>query len=284
MKISVSSYSFSQWVKGTDRTHFDCILKAAELGFDGIEFANCGELEISDKAYAEEIKKECDKYGLEITALVFHANFISGCNGEIDAEIERVKKIVDVAEVLGVKTIRHDAALEAGKYETFENALPIIARGCREVTEYAQKKGIATMVENHGTFVQESKRMEKLFNAVDHPNFSLLVDIGNFMCVDEECLSAVNRLASMAGYAHVKDFYFKSANDGEIEDYFATESGNYLKSCILGYGVVPVLDCLKSLKNAGFDGCVSIEYDGSDETIEALKECKTTLEKYIALI
>ena len=38
------------------------------------------------------------------------------------------------------------------------------------------------MVENHGYFAQDSDRVEKLINAVDHPNFGLLLD-GATSCV-----------------------------------------------------------------------------------------------------
>jgi hypothetical protein len=41
------------------------------------------------------------------------------------------------------------------------------------------------MVENHGFFCQDSERVEKLITQVGKENFGALVDIGNFLCVDE---------------------------------------------------------------------------------------------------
>lgn len=54
------------------------------------------------------------------------------------------------------------------------------------MTEYAEQKGVKTCIENHGFFAQDAERVEKLINAVGHPNFGALVDIGNFACADED--------------------------------------------------------------------------------------------------
>ncbi len=285
MKLSVSSYSFSSWMKSENKEQLDTIAKAKELGFEAIEFADINPPEgISQADYGKMLKEECERVGIEISNIAFSANFVQDTEEEISAEIERVKGLVDIAADMGVKRIRHDAAWSAGKYETFENALPHLAKACRAVTEYAQSKGIKTMVENHGFFAQDSERMVQLYTATDHPNFSLLVDMGNFMCADELSIDAVKRVASMAGYAHAKDFYFRPASDGQDEGYFATRGGNFLKGSIIGNGTVPVMSCLEALKCAGFDGYLALEYEGSEEAIYGISKGKEALERYISLL
>lgn len=46
MKFAVSTYSFSQLIQKGEMTQLDCIAKAGEMGFDGVEM-----VEIAD--YAE---------------------------------------------------------------------------------------------------------------------------------------------------------------------------------------------------------------------------------------
>ena len=96
--------------------------------------------------------------------------------------------------------MRHDATSGLGRGKSFDMLLPVIADACREVTEYAEKKGVKTMVENHGFFCQDALRVEKLFTAVNHPNFGLLCDMGNFLCADENPLNAVSKVAPFASY------------------------------------------------------------------------------------
>ncbi len=61
---------------------------------------------------------------------------------------------------------------------------PIIAKNAREISDYAASKGIRTCSENHSFVGQDNDRLEALLNAVDHENYGLLVDMGNFVCAD----------------------------------------------------------------------------------------------------
>ena len=187
-----------------------------------------------------------------------------------EAEAQRLFGQVDVAEALGAKLMRHDATGgfkgEDAKYKSFDSALPILANGCRMVTEYAVQKGIATMVENHGYFCQDSDRVERIITGVSHKNFGALIDIGNFLCADENPVNAVSRLAQFASYVHTKDFHIKNGSEyAPCNGFFKTRGGNYLRGAVLGHGDVPVFQCLSLAKNAGYDYFVTLEFEGHEE-------------------
>jgi sugar phosphate isomerase/epimerase len=282
MKISVSSYSFSKLLSSGEMTQFDCIRKAEELGFDAIEFVDIlapnGE---APEEYAKLLAAECKRLDMPVSSFTFEADFLTGSGGNIALEIERVKKMVDIAAILGANLIRHDATTGDGR--SFDTILPIIADACREVTTYAATKGIRTTVENHGYFCQDSDRVEKLYNAVGNENFGLLADMGNFLCADEAPEKAFGKIAPYTFYAHAKDFHVKSAmlpNPGE--GFFQSRSGNYLRGAIIGHGDVPVLHCIRALKNAKFDGYIAIEFEGMEDTITALTIGLNNLKRYIS--
>jgi sugar phosphate isomerase/epimerase len=87
--------------------------------------------------------------------------------------------------------------------------------------------------------------------AVDHHNYGLLVDIGNFMCADESSLSALPAVMPYAFHVHAKDFLWKSGAEGRPDDsWFPTRGGNYLRGTILGHGVIPLAQCLAFIKAA----------------------------------
>ena len=262
MKIAVSSYSYS--AMNTD--DFSRMRLAKEMGFEGIEFAEIHPENGTDKAeHARKLRAFSEEIGIEITNYAIGADFI---NRDVDSEIERLKGEVDIARILGVKTMRHDASggPEGERFSLtgFEKYLPVLAKGCRAVTEYAAEKGIKTSVENHGFYCQQSDRVEALMKAVNHENFGWLVDIGNFMCADENPLDAVKVGAKYTVYAHVKDFYFADKSQECPEGYFGTRGGNYLCGAVLGEGVVPVKECIDIIKAAGYDGWVTLEYEGRE--------------------
>lgn len=290
MKIGVSSYSFSRLVQSGRLNQIEVVAKAKEMGFDVIEFATLdlpqGESPLS---FAGILKEECRRIGIEVGNYTIGADFINNPAGDWKAEAERLKDEVHVAAALGAPGMRHDATrgFPAGHMgrKGFDDALPILAKGCRLVTEYAAEYGIRTMVENHGFFCQDSDRVEKLVNTVDHENFGALIDMGNFLCADEDPLKAVGRLVPYAFHLHAKDFHIKPGtgiNPGE--GWFRSRGGNYLRGAIIGHGDVPVVQCLRSMKMAGYEGTVSIEFEGLEEPLNGIAIGLRNLRRFIGEI
>ena len=288
MKYSVSSYSFSAYLKDGRLTTFSCIQKAKELGFDAIEFVELSAPEgktLSD--YAKELKNEAARVGIEISNYAVGADFIRGCDGDIEKEISRVCAQVDIAKILGCPVMRHDVTggKTEHKFEGYDNVLERLAYGCRRVTEYAESVGVRTMTENHGYFSQDSLRVEKLINTVAHDNFGWLIDMGNFLCADDEPAAAVGRAARYAFYVHAKDFIVKSgqqANPGR--GFFMSRGGNFLRGTIIGHGDVPVMQFLYALKRAGYDGFITIEFEGMEDCIDGLSIGLDNLKRYVSQV
>lgn len=287
MKYSVSSYSFYGMIESGKMSRLDCPAKAKELGFDAIEFAEPVREDVFSPEYARQLRAKCDEAGIEVSNYVFGADFLNGSEGDIEAEIDRVIKKLDVAEILGTKIIRHDATIGySGKdYKSFDEVLPTLAYACRKITEAAAARGIKTMVENHGYFCQDSERMEKLVRAVDHENFGLLCDMGNFMCADEDPEKAFARVAPYAFYVHAKDFLWKSGNGiNPGGGFFPTRAGNFIRGTVVGHGVVPVKQCLSIVKRTGFDGTIAIEFEGLEDNFVALAIGLKNLKDYVELV
>lgn len=292
MKIAVSSYSFQQAINAGKMTQLDTIRAAAKMGFDGIEFIDLnphqGETPTWEQqmAYAKELRREAEACGIEIVAYTIGACLYTGDALQDAAEVERLKKQVDVAEALGAKLMRHDIC----KSETigdrvvgFFSMLPTLADNVRKVTEYAQSKGIRTCSENHGYVAQDSDRVEALFNTVNHPNYGLLVDMGNFACADEPSAHAVSRLAPYAIHVHAKDFriYPFGTELPEGVKGFKSRQCNLLCGCSVGEGDIPVRHCIAILKRAKYEGYFSIEYEGSEDCFKGIEKGLANLKSFL---
>lgn len=284
MKVSVSCYSFSQQFRSGRMTQLDCVAKAKEMGFDAIEFTDIvGENLDQQKEYAKKIREEADRVGIEINAYTIGANLYQPTPEAQAAEIERLKGQVEVAAILGAKVMRHDVCYSLGKTgnsRSFGLMLPTIAEAARQVTAYAQTLGIKTCSENHGYIAQDSYRVEQLFNAVNHDNYGLLVDIGNFICVDEDPALAVSRVAPYAVHVHLKDMLYRSAPTGSCTA--MTRGGNYFCGTVVGEGDVPVKQCLRIIKATGYDGFISLEYEGAEDCLTGIARGLTNVKKMLA--
>ena len=290
MKISVSSYSFSQYIREGKMTQFDTIAKAKEIGFDAIEFVNLiadPNVSVNDQKLedqlelAKKFKEEADRLGMDINAYTIGANMCKDTDYEDDMEFLRLRGQLQVAKELGAKVMRHDALFQLNRFRSFDLAIPTLAKNFRRVTEYAQTLGIKTCFENHGHICQDYDRCEKLFNAIDHNNFGLLLDMGNFLCADNNPVMAYSRLAPYAIHAHAKDFSYANYNDGKPENGHFTRGCNYIVGRPVGEGDVPVKQCIQILKKNNYNGYLSIEYEGAEDCIDGITRAFNNLKRFV---
>ena len=283
MKIGVSSYSFTKYINKTGCDIFAVIDKAKKLGFEGIEFigldayAKEGEDLIS---LAEKIKEHCAKTEIEIIDYAIGSDFFNTDEKEI---IESVKKSVDIAAALGSPCMRHDVCYSLPKEHLYswQNAIEVMAPRIREIAEYAREKGVKTCTENHGYIFQAPERVEALIRAVGSENYGWLCDMGNFLCADVDIVQAVAIAAPYTFHVHAKDFLLKEGNVPCPKGFFTTLGGNHIRGTAIGHGVVPVRNCITALKRVGYDGYVSIEFEGMEDNIPALESGIDFLKKII---
>ncbi|WP_274652075.1 sugar phosphate isomerase/epimerase family protein [Paenibacillus humicola] len=268
MKVGLSTYSLSRAVRSGEMDVLQAIEWIAENGGEHVEISQFGFNLEETPELADAIIQKAGEAGIEVSGFNISANFIRPSEAEYEAEIERVIRSVDIAARLGVRTMRHDVASRPKNecsIRQFEADLERLARACRIVADYAAKYGITTTVENHGFFIQSSDRIQRLVDAVDRPNYKTTLDIGNFMCVDEDPVSAVKKNLAYASMIHLKDFYLRPAYRNPGEGWFETLSGNYLRGAIFGQGDIDVPEVIRQIKASGYDGYLSIEFEGMEE-------------------
>ncbi len=274
MKIGVSSYSYSHYMAATGADFFEVAKLAKEHGFDAIEFLPLTKRPEDETLVdtAKALRKHCEELGLEIVAYTIDADLLNGRGVPASEEPARLKGCVDVAAALGAPVMRHDVAWAMPEGMGWEEGIEKLVPGIREVTEYAAAKGVRTCSENHGFVYQDSERVKKLIDAVGHPNYGWLVDIGNFICADEDNLSAVKTAAPYAFHVHAKDFLRKPADAvAPGAGWFKSRGGQYVRGTIVGNGVVPVKECLDVIRESGYQGAISLEFEGMEENIPAVK-------------
>jgi sugar phosphate isomerase/epimerase len=271
MKVGLSSYSLSRAIKTGEMSILGAIQWIAENGGEHVEIVPSSYASSGEEVLPADIVRAAASAGLDISSYTIGSNFIRESKAELDTEIERVKKEVDTAAALGAKLMRHDVAYRSIEDSTLENLdkdLPVLADACGQIADYAKKFGITTSVENHGRHIQGSERVRRLINAVGRDNFKTTVDIGNFLCVDEDPVCAVKNNIKLASMVHLKDFYYRPARINPGEGWFLSSGGNYLRGAIFGQGDVDVRAALKVIVESGYDGYLSLEFEG-------MEECKT---------
>ncbi|MCR8657198.1 sugar phosphate isomerase/epimerase family protein [Paenibacillus endoradicis] len=272
MKLGISSYSLYQAFTAGEMTVPDMIDFAASIGAEHIEIVPLGFNLSQDKQLLADIKSRAQQCRVELSNYAIGANFADLDQQALEHEIERVKKEVDIAAELGIKRMRHDVASSADRsISNFLKQLPQLTYACQQIADYAQSYGITTSVENHGYFVQHSDRVQSLVEQVNRENFRTTLDIGNFLCVDEAVHSGVSNNLSFASIVHFKDFYYRQASYLGGEGWFQTSHGNWLRGAIVGHGDIDIVNVISYMKRAGYDGHVTIEFEGMEPCKQGTK-------------
>jgi sugar phosphate isomerase/epimerase len=75
-----------------------------------------------------------------------------------------------------------------------------------------------------------------------------------------------------AFHVHVKDFLLKSGGEPRPDDsWFSSRAGNHLRGTVVGHGIIPVTQCLNYIKKSGYDGGFSLEFEGLEDPLEAVR-------------
>jgi len=275
MKFGFSSYSFHQRLGTGQMSITEVIDWVADSAGEHLEFAVLGDG--ADKpvpniewepARIEEVRRHADDKGVTLSNLAVGADLFRDDADAQAAEVVRLKKYVDLAAAFGITLMRHDVAmrnLPGDDSPTFDQALEVIAPAAKEVARYAADHGVTTSLENHGYFVQASERVRRVVRAVDEPNFRTTLDVGNFLCVDEDPTVAVPANLPYASIVHFKDFYVRTEDPGE--GWFRSRGGKYLRGAIVGNGDIDIRTVARAIKESGYDGFASIEFEGHEDCL-----------------
>ena len=74
---------------------------------------------------------------------------------------------------------------------------------------------------------------------------------------------------------------YSGAGQHPGEGLILTRGGNWLRGAIIGQGNVPVKQCIRIMKRAGYDGYLSIEFEGKEDCIYGITTGFANLKKYI---
>ncbi|CAM4364681.1 MAG: sugar phosphate isomerase/epimerase [Paenibacillus macerans] len=272
MKLGISSYSLYQAMQMDGMTILEAIDWIAGIGGEHVEIVPLGfDLKQTPELIGQ-IRERAAKAGIAVSNYAIGANFITDTEEAYESEIRRVMREVDIAHALGVKLMRHDvASRQDTSIIRFQEDLPRIAEACRRIADYAAQYGITTSLENHGYYVQASDRVQAVLHAVGRPNYKTTLDVGNFVCVDEQPVIAVKKNIAYASMVHVKDFYIRPADRNPGEGWFRSAGGGYLRGAIAGQGDLDLREILRIVKRSGYDGFLSIEYEGMEECRKGTK-------------
>ncbi len=265
MKLAVSMWSLVRDFQQGKLDTEGFVSRAKDLGVDGVELLDCFWKDRNSEIGG--VKAALRETGLPVCTWAVGNDFAHGDPVRREEALSAVQAGVEEAVNLNSQVVRvFSGNLKDGI--SFEQALGYIADGLGAAVRFAVVHGITLGLENHGMLAGRSDQVRAIIDRVDSPALGANIDTGNFLLVNQPPHEAVADLAASTVSVHLKDF--KEVRGDFSGPAYTGLDGRRYAGTIIGEGEVDLRTCLQSLKDAGYQGWLSIEYEGEEEGTEAV--------------
>lgn len=258
-KLALSQFSFASqfWTKQLDPLDFPA--KAKELGITGLDYCSMFFADkAKDQAFLSDLKKRAADAGSYNLRIMVDGEGVLGDLNEATRlkAVDNHHKWIDAAATLGCPMIRVNVEGEGNPDDVAKAAVDSLGR----LIEYGSKQKIDVIVENHVGISCNAAWLAGVMKQVNSKHCGTLADFGNF-CVNRTKLETND----IAGYMKTKCLEEYDKYKG-ITELMPFAKGVHAKSHVfMADGSDPETDFLKMfkiIKDSGFKGWVSIEYEG----------------------
>lgn len=275
MKVSVSMYSLVSIVREENWSVIDFLDYAKSISLDGVELLDIfwKDAKHNDDEI-EEVVTALKERNLKVSAYDVTNNFVVESNEVRAIEVANVIEAIHVAKKLGTNIVRVFCGDLHGSL-SYEQAQGWIVESLKACAKVAEEEQVYLGIENHGHLAGKSDQVNEIIDQVNSPYVKSTFDTGNFLLVHEQPNDAFDQLKENIVHVHFKDFRKKEPNEN-INAYRSIQ-GEELIGTIPGDGDVDLKYIVEGLRTIGYDGWLSLEYEGIEEARAATKEAVNRL-------
>jgi len=271
LPIGVSTYSFWGFQREELRPIETCIDHAARMGFDGLEIL-MRQLVSTERAELMKIKRHAFLAGLPLMGYSTHQGFLSPDAEKRAAQLKHTIDCLEQAYQLGIPTMRVNSGtwgtsksfdeLMANRGEekpvegyNEENAYGWVIEAYEKLAKEAAERGVVMGLENHWGLGRTAEGVKRVVEAVDSPWLRVTLDTGNFL---EDPYDRLSQLAPDTVLLQAKTYI----------------GGGVWYTLDLDYKRIATI-----MRESGFNGWISLEFEGKADPMTAIPESLTMLRK-----
>ena len=257
MKVGIDSYCYHRFFDEVyphqnppdkQMTLEDFIKRAKELDVDGVSLESCF-VPRFDQGYLSEIKGMLDEFNFDRVYAWGHPDGLEG--GKNEAAYDEMVEHIEYANAIGAKVMRVVGSSLMFRFEDHGPQIEKLSRMFTNAMKFADNYGIKLADENHIDY--NADEMLEIIHNVNHPNFGINFDTGNFLRVLDDPIQGMEKLAKFTFSTHVKDL--KINPQAAVNDW-------YFFSCTpVGDGLVDNQKLAQLLKDANYEGFLAMEID-----------------------
>ena len=272
MKLGVNL----EYVRHADKSLAYGVKKAGEIGYEYVEpcflmgrclLSNAGYCHVTSMdTDPQQIKAMMEEAGVKISGLSTHSDLLDPEFGVLYA-----RKGIHYAKALGVDIVQICETMFPPDWMKEDDAYAIMKIVLRAISETCADNGVYIAVEQHGPYTAKIKSLLRILELVDSPWIRVNYDCGNTFLSGEDPYEMLDAVADKIVHVHAKDISVEQAEE-ERGKVTGTAVG-----CACGDGVIDWKRVVTRLKQAGYEGVLSVECGTEDEAVRSLAHMKSVL-------
>jgi sugar phosphate isomerase/epimerase len=249
-------------------TLFEWIEKAGQLGVDGLEMHYLF-FDGRNDDYLEQVIRKCKENKLALPMMCFSPDFTQPDLEKRKQELEKQKNAIDLTVRLGGQFCRTLSGQNRPGLDR-EMAVGWCVEMIREAVAYASERGITVAIENHykdgyweyPEFALRSEIFLEIIEQVDSPFFGVNFDPSNTIIAGEDPLELLEKIKRRVVTMHASDRHLEGGSLADLRKLERDSVHGYariIRHGVIGQGLNDYDAIFRVLKEAGFDGWISIE-------------------------
>jgi sugar phosphate isomerase/epimerase len=271
----------------------DLLVKAKELGFDGVELMakrpHVSPLDC-DEAVRRRLRDRIDELGLKLVALAAYTDFTAGIDKpgipQVEIQAIYVSELARLARDLGTNLIRVFTGYERPGLP-YDRQYAMVVEGLRLAGQKAAEYGVILAVQNHHDIGVSPEAMYRLLKEINQPNVKVAWDAWSPAVQglsSEEIRQSVFKLkpfivhTTTAQYASIPRYHYLP----ELVQYSKDESVNVMVP--MGPGIIDYGSFINALKEIGYQGYIAYEICAVTEGGGCIENLDRTARQFLKFV
>jgi sugar phosphate isomerase/epimerase len=217
-----------------------------------------------------EMKDVLDRYGVKASGLSAHCPLMRP-----EISVPYLEKAVRFAAAVGAPVINTDEGIRPA-WLSLDDAWPVMRYTLTKVLRTAERYGIFIGIEPHQSISKTTSGLLRIATLVDSPLLRVNYDTGNAFLAGENPYEGLQAVADRVVHVHAKDISIQHA-EKEKGKVTGTPVG-----CACGDGVIDWTRVVAILRDAGFDGVLSVECGTPDQAARSLAHLTSVITAPVA--
>lgn len=264
-----------EFIRSEDKPFAAGVARAADLGFRFVEpMVHDGRELLSEAGYFHSFSLDNDphemndvlsQYGVKASGLSSHCPLMRP-----EISVPWLEKAVRFAAVIGAPVVNTDEGIWP-HWLSPEDAWPVMRYTLTKVLRTAERYGICIGIEPHQSISRSTAGLLRLATLVDSPLLRVNYDTGNAWLGGEDPYEGLAAVAERVVHVHAKDISMQQA-EKEKGKVTGTPVG-----CACGDGVIDWGRVVRILRQAAFNGVLSVECGTAEQAARSLAHLNAVL-------